>query len=205
MKRNLWVMLILTLLASCALAQTPTDLRPEDSVYVFMRAFVNVDGSGVCLNNVPEQVAANMQNAPQWALDILPDLWATRQEMMRSLRPLIAARLSQVSPPYMQSSKKSTRSLVLAQLVAHSAGLPEALQSTLAYDMIVAILERHGLATPTMPTAAGTGLQCDGNPCVTCDCRKWEGLDKDCSQTSKNCTHYDFPVSRGGFGIQYTW
>lgn len=202
MKRNLWVMLILTLLASCALAQTPTDLRPEDSVYVFMRAFVNVDGSGVCLNNVPEQVAVNMQNAPAWASSLLPELWVMRDDLVRSLLPLIAANIKQVSPQYMPT-RKAIRSAVLAGLVAGSPGISEALDVTGVRDRLSGMLAQHGLSAPV--SRAEVSLQCDGTPCVTCDCRKWEGLDKDCSQTVKNCTHFDFPVSRGGFGLQYTW
>ena len=199
MKRNLWVMLILTLLASCALAQTQTVVStPQDVVYVFMRAYVSVDGKGVCDSDEPWRVRARLNRAPDdvWALASRLD--TLRPHMMNALTPVI-----QDCRRFVYGGSKAEKAKWLALCVAE-------------HDWTMALLQAGGvlgeidqMLNPTRAREAG--LRCNGDPCpngTICDCRKSNPLDPeaDCEKVAASCEHSESPTRQiTGLTLRITW
>lgn len=197
MKRLL--ILATLLLATTCLAQ---NLTAADATYVFMRAYVGVDGAGICDTDEAWRVNARLHDAPGdvWALASRLDV--LRPRMMNALSPLIAACLRDHYVTFPKS--KTARNQRLAECVAGDEHLLDFLSVGGVLDDITAIVN------PTR-AAVHTGLRCNGDPCpagTTCDCRKSNPRDPeaDCVKVPSACEHSE-EIVRGnpGLTLQVTW
>ena len=202
MKRVLATLFMLLLMCACAHAQTVTVTTPEDVVYVFMRAYVSVDGSGVCDSDEPWRVQTRLNRAPDdvWALASRLD--TLRPRMMNVLTPVIQDCLR--SPFVTITHGKTARNERLAYCVAANEWVVEFLR-------VGGVLEDiEHLLNPTR-AQVHTGLRCNGDPCpngTVCDCRRSKPTDPeaDCEKIAASCEHSESPTRQvGGLTLSITW
>lgn len=199
MKRLL--ILVCLLLAAPCLAQT-VNLTPADATYVFLRAYVGVDGAGVCDTDEAWRVNARLKDAPGEVWSIASRVNELRPAMMSALMPLIHE--CQSSPYVTNLRTKEAKNRALASCVASHPNLLDFLSVGGVLDGLQA------LVNPSRSTVH-TGLRCNGDPCpagTTCDCRRSNPRDPeaDCERVASACEHSE-EIVRGnqGLTLQITW